>query len=60
VLTVLAVGYLSHWVPKNAFEQTRVGWNWLPSPVQAALILTIAIGLYYLSGTEAQFIYGNF
>ena len=60
VLTVLAVGYLSHWLPKDAFDKVRDGWNWLPAPVQAALILSIAIGLYYLSGTEAQFIYGNF
>ncbi|HEY0385877.1 MAG TPA: MBOAT family O-acyltransferase, partial [Pyrinomonadaceae bacterium] len=60
VLTVLALGYLSHWVPKNAFERARDGWNWLPAPVQAALILTIAIGLFYLSSAEVQFIYGNF
>lgn len=60
VLTVLALGYLSHWLPKDAFERVRGGWNWLPAPVQAALILTVGIGLYYLSGTEAQFIYGNF
>jgi D-alanyl-lipoteichoic acid acyltransferase DltB (MBOAT superfamily) len=60
VLTVLAIGYLSHWLPKDAFDRVRNGWNWLPSPVQAALIVTIAVGLYYLSGTEAQFIYGNF
>lgn len=60
VLTALVVGYLSHWLPKNMFDRVSGGWNWLPSPVQAALILTIAIGLYYLSGTEAQFIYGKF
>jgi hypothetical protein len=24
------------------------------------LILSIAFGLYYMSGTEVQFIYGNF
>jgi D-alanyl-lipoteichoic acid acyltransferase DltB (MBOAT superfamily) len=60
VLTVLALGFLAHWLPKNAFEKIRDGWSWLPAPVQAVLILSIAIGLYYLSGTEAQFIYGNF
>ncbi len=60
VLTVLALGFLGHWLPKDAFEKIRSAWSWLPAPVQAVLILTIAIGLYYLSGTEAQFIYGNF
>jgi D-alanyl-lipoteichoic acid acyltransferase DltB (MBOAT superfamily) len=60
VVTVLVLGYLSHWFPKDAFDKVRGGWHWLPAPVQAALILTIAVGLYYLAGTEAQFIYGNF
>ena len=26
----------------------------------SGLILTVALGLYYISGTEVQFIYGNF
>jgi D-alanyl-lipoteichoic acid acyltransferase DltB (MBOAT superfamily) len=60
VLTALIVGYLSHWLPKNAFDRVRDSWNWLPAPAQAALIVSIAVGLYYLAGTEAQFIYGNF
>lgn len=60
VLTVLAIGYLSHWVPKDALERVKAGWGWLPAPVQAALILSVGVGLYYLSGTEMQFIYGNF
>ncbi|HEX7996982.1 MAG TPA: MBOAT family protein [Pyrinomonadaceae bacterium] len=60
IITALVVGYLSHWLPKNEFERVRNSWNWLPSPAQAALIVSIAIGLYYLAGTEAQFIYGNF
>ena len=34
--------------------------TWLPSPVQALAILSIALGVFYFSGAEAQFIYGNF
>ena len=60
VLLVLLLSYLAHWFPKNALDSVRGGFTWLPSPVQAALILSIAFGLYYMSGTEVQFIYGNF
>ena len=60
VLVVLIVGYLSHWVPDDALAKVRDGWAWLPSPVQAALVLSVAYGLYYLSSAEVQFIYGNF
>lgn len=60
VLMVLILSYLAHWFPKNALDKVRDGFTWLPSPVQAALILSIAFGLYYVSGSEAQFIYGNF
>ena len=60
VLLVLILSYLAHWFPKNALDKLRGGFTWLPSPVQAALILSVALGLYYISGTEVQFIYGNF
>lgn len=60
VLLVLILSYLAHWFPKNALDRVRGGWTWLPSPAQALVILSIAFGLYYISGTEVQFIYGNF
>jgi alginate O-acetyltransferase complex protein AlgI len=60
MLVVLILSYLAHWFPKDALERVRGGFTWLPSPMQAALILSVAIGLYYVSGSEAQFIYGNF
>src|SRR5205085_12677847 len=60
VLLVLILSYLAHWFPKNALDKLRDGFTWLPSPVQAALILTIALSLFYISGTEVQLIYGNF
>lgn len=60
VLLVLILSYLAHWFPKNALDKVEGGWRWLPSPAQAAMILSIALGLYYVSGTEVQFIYGNF
>ena len=60
VLAILALGYLSHWVPLRAFEKVNKGWHLLPSPVQAVLILSVAFALYYVSSTNVQFIYGNF
>jgi alginate O-acetyltransferase complex protein AlgI len=60
VLTVLAAGYLAHWFPRRALENIGRGWVWLPAPLQAAIVLVVAFGLYYISGTQAQFIYGNF
>ena len=60
VLLVLILSYLAHWFPKNALDKMEGNWRWLPSPVQAVMILSIAFGLYYVSGTEVQFIYGNF
>lgn len=60
VLTVLLLGYLSHWLPRPVFDRISQGWNWLPSPAQAVVILGVAFGLYYVSSTNVQFIYGNF
>jgi len=60
VVVVLLLGYLAHWIPRTVLERMAAGWNWLPSPAQAVLILGVALGLYYLSGTNVQFIYGNF
>jgi D-alanyl-lipoteichoic acid acyltransferase DltB (MBOAT superfamily) len=60
VITILALGYLSHWFPKNSLEKVRSGWAWLPAPAQAVLIISLAVGLYYIAGREEQFIYGNF
>lgn len=57
---LLVVAYLSHWLPTRFFVAIREGWSWLPSPAQALIVLSTAFGLYYVSGAEVQFIYGNF
>lgn len=57
---VLVLALLTHWLPSRAFAAIRQGWGWLPSPAQAVVILSIGLGLYYVAGTEVQFIYGNF
>ena len=60
LIILLVVGFISHWVPAKALNAVRDGWSWLPSPAQAAVVVGVAFGLYYLSGAEVQFIYGNF
>jgi len=60
LIILLIVGFISHWVPARTLNAVRNGWCWLPSPAQAAVVVGVAFGLYYLSGAEVQFIYGNF
>ena len=60
LLLLLVVGLASHWCPARGFKAALAGWRWLPSPAQALVVLSVALGLYYVSGAEVQFIYGNF
>jgi hypothetical protein len=60
LIIVMVLGFASHWIPDDWYERIRNGWGWLPSPVQALLLVAIGYGLYYVSGSEVQFIYGNF
>ncbi|HSE23158.1 MAG TPA: MBOAT family protein [Pyrinomonadaceae bacterium] len=60
LVLLLLIVYLIHWLPERFVAALREGWQCLPSPAQAAVILSTAFGLYYVSGAEVQFIYGNF
>jgi D-alanyl-lipoteichoic acid acyltransferase DltB (MBOAT superfamily) len=60
VVIVLLFGFVTHWLPQRVFDSASAMWNWLPSPAQAIVILTVAFGVYYISSTNVQFIYGNF
>jgi len=60
ILLVLIVGFLTHWISQRTFDSASTIWNWLPSPAQAIVIVSVAFGLYYVSSANAQFIYGNF
>jgi len=60
LLLLLVLGFASHFAPPNLTTRLRDGWSWLPAPAQAVVVLSIAFGLYYVSGAEVQFIYGNF
>jgi D-alanyl-lipoteichoic acid acyltransferase DltB (MBOAT superfamily) len=60
ILLVLIIGFLTHWISQRTFDSASTIWNWLPSPAQAIVIVSVAFGLYYVSSANAQFIYGNF
>jgi D-alanyl-lipoteichoic acid acyltransferase DltB (MBOAT superfamily) len=60
LLLLLVLGFASHFAPARVTTSLRDAWGWLPAPAQAVVVLSIAFGLYYVSGTEVQFIYGNF
>ena len=60
LLLILLIGFASHWLPEKLLNSIRHAWSWLPSPVQAGVVVSVALGLYYVSGAEVQFIYGNF
>jgi len=60
ILVVLIIGFLTHWISQRTFDSASTIWNWLPSPAQAIVIVSVAFGLYYVSSANAQFIYGNF
>ena len=60
LLLLLIFGFASHFIPTRATTRLREAWRWLPAPAQAVVVLSIAFCLYYVSGAEVQFIYGNF
>src|SRR6185295_5843518 len=60
LLLLLILGFSSHFIPIRATTRLREAWGWLPAPAQAVVVLSIAFCLYYVSGAEVQFIYGNF
>jgi D-alanyl-lipoteichoic acid acyltransferase DltB (MBOAT superfamily) len=60
IVSVLVFGFLTHWIPQRLFDSASAMWIWLPSPAQAVVILSVALGLYYISSANVQFIYGNF
>jgi D-alanyl-lipoteichoic acid acyltransferase DltB (MBOAT superfamily) len=60
LLLLLILGFASHFIPIRATTRLREAWGWLPAPAQAVVVLSIAFCLYYVSGAEVQFIYGNF
>ena len=61
VALIIVFGLLAHWIPDRVWETTRNSFIRLPAPVQAAALLGLAIGLYFVTSTDVvPFIYARF
>ncbi len=61
VLVIIVCGLIAHWMPDHVWETTRHGFIKLPAPVQAAALLGLAVGLYFVASTDVvPFIYARF
>jgi D-alanyl-lipoteichoic acid acyltransferase DltB (MBOAT superfamily) len=61
VLFVLAIGLVTHFVPRRMFERLRDAFVESPAVVQGALLALCAYGLHFAAGAKAEpFIYGQF
>ncbi len=61
VVTVLALGLLSHWAPERWYESTRDSFVRMPAPVQGAALFCAALALRHMATAEAvPFVYFQF
>ena len=61
VLFVLALGFVTHFVPKKVFNATLDGFRRSPAVVQGVLLALAAYGLHLAAGAKSEpFVYGQF
>lgn len=61
VVSVLALGIASHYVPETTYERLKRGFSDLPAPAQGALLFAVAVLLHEAASTEAvPFVYFQF
>jgi alginate O-acetyltransferase complex protein AlgI len=61
VLFVLALGFVTHFVPKRAFEGAYDVFRRLPAVAQGVVLALVAYGLHMASGAKSEpFVYGQF
>lgn len=61
VLAVLALGFVTHFLPRRWFERTRDAFIVSPAVAQGALLAVFAYVLHFAAGVKAEpFIYGQF
>ena len=61
VVVIIVAGLSAHWLSDRVWESLRDGFIRLPAPVQAAALLGLAVGLYFVASTDVvPFIYARF
>jgi D-alanyl-lipoteichoic acid acyltransferase DltB (MBOAT superfamily) len=60
-LAVMALGFVSHFIPNRLLASTRNGFVRLPAVAQAAILFGLCVGLYAVASTDVMpFIYARF
>ena len=61
ILVIIALTLAAQWLPENWWQRLQGGFDWLPAPVQAALLAGLAMGLYQIASSDVvPFIYAKF
>ena len=61
VLAVLALGFVTHFLPKDTFKRTQAFFGQSPALVQGIVLAACAYALHFAAGAKAEpFIYGQF
>ena len=61
IAVIIVLTLAAQWLPENLWERLQGGFDWLPAPVQAALLAGLAMGLYQIASSDVvPFIYAKF
>jgi hypothetical protein len=61
IVLVLALGFLSHFVPRSLYEQAKAGFQRLPAPALAVVLFGVLVVLRAVASSEAvPFVYFQF
>jgi alginate O-acetyltransferase complex protein AlgI len=61
VVALLAIGFVSHFTPRAAYQRVRRAFTELPAPAQGAALFAVAVALHEAASTAAvPFVYFQF
>ena len=61
IVVIIFLTLAANWLPENWWQRLQGGFDWLPAPVQAALLAGLAMGLYQIASSDVvPFIYAKF
>ncbi len=61
VLAILAVGFVTHFLPHKLYDRARYGFVSSPAVLQGVALAVCAYALHFAQGAKAEpFIYGQF
>ncbi len=61
IVVIIVLTLAANWLPENWWKRLQSGFDWLPAPVQAAVLAGLAMGLYQIASSDVvPFIYAKF